>query len=143
MVPPRRWSDQLGGIYWLPRLTDKARSALDGKLGGYLYGQSPMDKGLLAQLGLSHRDFAVIVKNAADDDAVLAALSARDPEALARARTWSDELPARHKAFLRLMDLDDGYVGNARRISNVFTNAFTALVKRVLPSHAIERARED
>ena len=72
--PPRRWSESLGGILWLPRLIDKARAALNGTLGTYLYGQSPMDRGLLDQLGLSHRAFAVIVKNAADDDAVLAAL---------------------------------------------------------------------
>ena len=55
VVPPRRWSESLGGITWLPRLIDKARAALNGTLGSYLYGQSPMDRGLLKQLGLSHQ----------------------------------------------------------------------------------------
>ena len=140
VVPPRRWSESLGGITWLPRLIDKARAALNGTLGGYLYGQSPMDRGLLEQLQLSHRAFAVIVKNATDDDAVLAALRAHDPEAVERARRWTDvEIPDRHRLFLFLMDYDDGYVSAPpvlKKIANAGSNVFTALVKRVLPSDA-------
>jgi len=147
VVPPRRWSESLGGITWLPRLIDKARSALNGTLGGYLYGQSPMDRGLLRQLGLSHREFAVIVKNAPDDDAVLAALNARDADAVARTRRWTDaELPKRHRVFLFLMDYDDGYLGAPKAlqaVGNAASNAFTALVKRAMPSDAIRRAREE
>jgi hypothetical protein len=147
VVPPRRWSESLGGITWLPRLIDKARAALDGTLGGYLFGQSPMDRGLLRQLGLSHREFAVIVKNAADDDAVLAALVARDPEAVERARRWTEaELPHRHRLFLSIIDFDDGYLGGwtlaVKKVANAGSNAFTALVKRAMPSNAAERARE-
>jgi hypothetical protein len=147
VVPPRRWSDSLGGITWLPRLIDKARAALNGTLGSYLYGQSPMDRGLLKQLGLSHRAFAVIVKNAPDDAAVLAALQARDPESLERTRRWTDvEIPHRHRLFLFLMDYDDGYIGapNAfKRVAGAGTNLFTALVKRAMPSDAVRRAREE
>jgi hypothetical protein len=146
-VPPRRWSETLGGITWLPRLIDKARAALNGTLGSYLYGQSPMDRGLLNQLGLSHRAFAVIVKNAPDDDAVLAALRAHDAEAVERTRRWTDvEIPNRHRLFLFLMDYDDGYIvaPNAlKKIANAGSGVFTALVKRVLPSDAIRRARDD
>jgi hypothetical protein len=146
IVPPRRWSDALDGITWLPRLIDKARAGLNGTLGSYLYGQSPMDRGLLEQLGLSHRAFAVIVKNSADDEAVLAALKAHDAEAVERARRWTDvEIPHRHKLFLTLMDLDDGYVGpkTLKSVGNVASNAFCALVKRALPSDALRRAREE
>jgi hypothetical protein len=148
LVPPRRWSESLGGITWLPRLIDKARAALNGTLGGYLYGQSPMDRGLLGQLGVSHREFAVIVKNAADDDAVLAALDARDPQAVARTRAWTDaELPKRHRLFLYIMDFDDGYLGGwtlaIKKGVNAGTNAFCAVVKRAMPSNAIQRAREE
>jgi hypothetical protein len=147
VVPPRRWSDSLGGITWLPRLIDKARAALNGTLGSYLYGQSPMDRGLLKQLGLSHRAFAVIVKNAPDDAAVLAALQAHDAECVERTRRWTDvELPHRHKLFLFLMDYDDGYIGtpNAfKRVTAAGTNLFTALVKRAMPSDAVRRAREE
>jgi hypothetical protein len=147
-VPPRRWSEKLGGIAWLPRLIDKARAALNGTLGGYLYGQSPMDAGLLKQLGLSHKAFAVIVKNAPDDDAVLAALIAHDAAAVERTRRWTDvELPNRHRLFLFLIDLDDGYLGGSaqkmKKAVNAGSNVFTALVKRVMPSNAIERALEE
>jgi hypothetical protein len=146
VVPPRRWSESLGGITWLPRLIDKARAGLNGTLGDYLYGQSPMDRGLLAQLGLSHRAFAVMVKNCADDDEVLAALKARDAEAVERTRRWTDvELPHRHRLFLTLMDFDDGYAGPKalKAIGNAASGVFTALVKRALPSDAIRRAREE
>ena len=146
--PPRRWSDALAGVRWLPRLVDKARAALAGTLGTYLYGQSPMDRGLLRQLGLSHTDFARIVHRAADDDAVIAAIDARDPGALARARAWSErELPHRHKLFLWLMDFDDGYLGGPwaafKGAGNAASNAFTFVVKRVFPSNAAERAKAD
>jgi hypothetical protein len=147
VVPPRRWSESLGGITWLPRLIDKARAALNGTLGSYLYGQSPMDRGLLTQLGLSHRAFAVIVKNASDDATVLAALQAHDAEAVERTRRWTDvEIPDRHRLFLFLMDYDDGYLGAPaplKKFANAGSHVFTALVKRAMPSDAIERAREE
>ncbi|HTX59441.1 MAG TPA: DUF5069 domain-containing protein [Verrucomicrobiae bacterium] len=146
--PPRRWNETLGGVAWLPRLVDKARAALAGRLGGYLYGQSPMDRGLLRRLGLSHREFAVIVRDALDDDAVLRALLARDAQAFERARAWAQaELPDRHRLFLFLMDFDDGYLGEPwiafKRASNAVTNAFCAAVKAVYPSNAAERAKAE
>ena len=107
--PPRRWSEQLDGIYWLPRLIDKTRAALAGTLGGYLFGQSPMDGALLRALGVSHRDFAAIVLGAPDDEAVLASLASRDSTALERARAWSAKMPRRNGLFLWFLDVDDGY----------------------------------
>lgn len=139
--PPRRWNEQLGGIYWLPRLIDKARAALAGTLGDYLFGQSPMDHGLLRALGMSHREFAVVVREADGDDAVLAALAQR-PGALERAGAWSEPLPREHKMFFYFVDVDDGYrktgwlhgpiVFAARHISRT--------AKRLWPSKAAERA---
>lgn len=99
----------MNGIYWLPRLIDKTRAALAGTLGDYLFGQSPMDRALLRELKLSHRDFAAIVRDAPSDDAVLAAITVRDPQAPERARAWSAALPARNRLFLWLLDVDDGY----------------------------------
>lgn len=111
MAPPRRWSDELGGIRWLPRMIDKARAALQGTLGDYLYGQSPMDRGLLRALGISYKDFTGIVREAGDDDEqVLDLLRKRCPDGLELARRWSERLP-RHRAFLFIIDLDDGYSG--------------------------------
>ncbi|HKU69093.1 MAG TPA: AI-2E family transporter [Candidatus Baltobacteraceae bacterium] len=111
VTPPRRWSDELGGIRWLPRIVDKARAAVKGTLGDYLYGQSPMDRSFLRALGLSYKDFTRVVREAGDDDErVLALLQERAPEGIERAREWSRRLPRRN-AFLFLLDLDDGYYG--------------------------------
>jgi len=138
--PPRRWSVELDGVAWLPRLIDKARAASNGTLGGYLYGQSPTDSGLLKTLGIGYRSFAELAARAPDDAAVAAALLARDPESIDRARAWSDDLRRNHKAFLWAMDLDDGYhpgTAWAKRPVNALTNAFTALVKRVVPGPVV------
>jgi hypothetical protein len=138
--PPRRCSERLAGICWLPRLIDKARAALAGTLGTYLFGQSPMDRGLLRVLRLSHREFAVVVMNAPDDDAVLAALETRDPASLARARIWSENLPARHRLFFWLLDVDDGYrVTRWRAPIAAAANAISRAAKRLWPSRAAER----
>jgi predicted PurR-regulated permease PerM len=108
---PRRWSDELGGIRWLPRMIDKARAAMKGTLGDYLYGQSPMDQSLLRALGLSYKDFTRAVRDAGDDDRrVLELLEERAPDGLDLARRWSERLPQR-RAFLFIIDLDDGYYG--------------------------------
>ncbi|HZT14211.1 MAG TPA: AI-2E family transporter [Candidatus Baltobacteraceae bacterium] len=110
-VPPRRWSEEVGGIKWLPRIIDKARAAMNGTLGDYLYGQSPMDRGLLRALGLSYKEFTNIVRRAADDDQVLSMLRDRVPEGVDLAKRWSDRLARRHRLVLFLIDLDDGYAG--------------------------------
>ncbi|MBV8491545.1 MAG: DUF5069 domain-containing protein [Candidatus Eremiobacteraeota bacterium] len=142
VAPPRRWSEQIAGIYWLPRLIDKARAALAGMLGDYLFGQSPMDHGLLRELGLSHREFAAIVKDAPGDEAVVAAIEARDPAALTRARAWSDRLPAEHKMFFWCIDVDDGYrkSGRLHGLVRVVANGIARTAKRLWPSYAAERA---
>ncbi len=136
----------MGGIRWLPRLIDKTRSALHGTLGSYLFGQSPMDRALLERLALSHRSFAEIVADALDDDAVLAALRARDPKGVARAREWSDALPQRSRVFLFIIDIDDGYVGGGWKLlkgpANVASGALTWTVKRLFPSRAARPVRE-
>jgi hypothetical protein len=106
--PPRRWSEEIGGIRWLPRLIDKARAAVAGTLGDYLFGQSPMDRGLLRALRLRHRELAAIVRISPDDAAVLEAIERRDPSALDRARVWSEPLAREHRLFFWLLDVDDG-----------------------------------
>ncbi|MFN2448218.1 MAG: AI-2E family transporter [Candidatus Baltobacteraceae bacterium] len=109
---PRRWSEELGGIVWLPRMIDKTRSAIAGTLGDYLYGQSPIDRGLLRALGVTHKDFTGIVRRSGGDDGkVLAALQARSEDSLRLARRWSENLSKRHGLLMYLIDLDDGYSG--------------------------------
>ncbi len=131
-VAPRRWSEELGGIRWLPRLIDKARAAIAGSLGDYLYGQSPMDRGLLRALGLSYRDFTGIVRAAGDDDnAVLAALQRRVPRGVERAHEWSERLPSRYRSFLFLIDLDDGH-NAALQPMRGFVRMLTGIVSRFI-----------
>ena len=139
--PPRRWTAEIDGIAWLPRLADKTRAALAGTLGTYLYGQSPIDRALLGSLGIRYRDFTAIVRESDSDEAVVEALRARDPASLDRARAWSAELPSKQRAFLLLLDIDDGYRPGLRWAKaplNVATNLFCRAVKAVWPSRAVE-----
>lgn len=138
---PRRWNEEIGGIKWLPRLIDKTRAALADCLGGYLYGQSPVDRGLLRALGLGHRAFAKVVADASTDDDVFRALFARSPEGIERARAWSAELPQKFRFLLFLIDIDDGYHEAwywriLRRPANVISNTLMHVVKLVWPSRA-------
>lgn len=139
--PPRRWSDEIEGIRWLPRLIDKTRAAIAGTLGTYLYGQSPIDREFLGALGMGHREFARIVRDAPDDAAVVRALAARDAESLARVRAWGASLQRRHPMWMLGLDLDDGRLPRyawLKPIANVGSDALTAVVKRAWPSHAAD-----
>ncbi|GAC1391772.1 MAG: hypothetical protein NVSMB31_09410 [Vulcanimicrobiaceae bacterium] len=144
--PPRRWNEEIGGIKWLPRLIDKTRAALAGKLGLYLYGQSPIDRALLKALGLRYRDFTKIVSNAATDDDVFRQLALQCSDGIERARAWSRRLPHRHRLFMFILDLDDGhheawYWKALRRPARIAANIVAAAAKKFWPSRAahIER----
>jgi hypothetical protein len=138
---PRRWNEQLDGIVWLPRLIDKARAALNGTLGTYLYGQSPVDRDFLHTLGVGHREFAQIVANAPDDRAVIDALLARDPASIDRARAWSLQCPHTYGAFMRVLDIDDGYargLGFMKPFSNGLSSIVTWFARRAFPKRPAE-----
>lgn len=134
--PPRRWSESLGQIRWLPRLIDKTRAALAGHLGDYLFGQSPMDRRFLTVLGIDHHQFARIVRDSLDDADVLAALQALRPEGVRALRAWSERLP-RRRVELFFIDLDDGYLGQGwmplRPAARTAAALVTRLIKRVWP----------
>ena len=143
--PPRRWTESIDGILWLPRMVDKVRAGLAGTLGAYLYGQSPFDTSLLRTLGLSHTAFARIVRNAVDDESVLRALEIQDPQSLGRARSWSRKLERRHRLFMFVLDVDDGYAGDIwkpiKPAVNLAANGVTWTMKRLWPSSAIEKSK--
>ena len=80
-----------------------------GALGAYLMGHSPVDKALLKRLGLRTDEFVAIVARSADDAAVLAALRTRGFDEPA-VRRWSDGFPQRYATYIKLWDLDEGYV---------------------------------
>ena len=106
---PRRWNVEVDGIRWLPRMIDKARMQRSGRLGSYLLGHSPVDHALLVRLGVTTEQFAEIVDRCADDEAVLGVLRARGYDE-ARVRRWSERFRATYRIYIRLWDVDEGYV---------------------------------
>src|SRR5450756_137210 len=52
--PPRSPRVRLGGYVLLPRILDKARAAIAGKLGEYHYGGKGMDRHFFNFVGLDH-----------------------------------------------------------------------------------------
>ena len=134
---PRRWSETLGGIRWLPRLIDKARMSQRGELGAYLLGNSPVDMALLRRLGVTTAQFAAIVAASSDDEAVLAALRARGYDE-GRLERWSQRLPMRHPWIIGLIDLDEGYLAPTpaqkvgMRLFNATEGFLMGLVRRIL-----------
>jgi hypothetical protein len=106
---PRRWSVEVDGIRWLPRLIDKARMNEQGRLGAYLLGHSPVDHAFMTEAGITTADIVDAVRGTSDDAAVLAALRARGWNEAA-VRRWSDRFPRTYRGFIPLWDLDEGYV---------------------------------
>lgn len=63
---PRSRQLSMGGVPWLPRITDKARAKLRGTIGDYIY-PCPADKKFLEKLGISAETFTQIIQNAPTD----------------------------------------------------------------------------
>ncbi|MGB6985443.1 MAG: DUF5069 domain-containing protein [Candidatus Aquilonibacter sp.] len=139
--PPRRWSEQLDGVAWLPRLIDKTRASLSGTLGAYLYGQSPVDTEFLHTLGVGHRAFAQIVAAAPHDRAVVDALLAFDASSMDRGRRWTASATRRWRAFFYALDVDDGYAPGIRwckPLANPLSYGITWMLKRIFPNRPTE-----
>ncbi len=138
---PRRWNEQIEGVMWLPRLIDKTRASLNGTLGAYLYGQSPVDTEFLRALGLGHHAFAQIVAAAPDDHAVVDALLRRDAFSMDRGRRWTAKARRRWGAFFYALDLDDGYAPGmawCKPLANPLSYGITWLMKRIFPNRPTE-----
>jgi hypothetical protein len=105
---PRRWTVEVDGIRWLPRMRDKARMSADGTLGPYLMGHSPVDKAALSMLGMTTDEFVRLANAQPDDASLLAALRARGFNE-DRLRSWSAKFPKTYSTLIRLWDLDEGY----------------------------------
>jgi Domain of unknown function (DUF5069) len=111
-VVPRRWSVELDGVRWLPRMIDKARMRNRGELGPYLLGHSPVDHALLKRLKLTTDRFAEIVRDAPDDDAVLAAVRSTWDEP--SVRRWSGRFTSTYRFYIPMWDVDEGYTRPTR-----------------------------
>jgi hypothetical protein len=137
---PRRWNAEIDGIRWLPRMIDKARMSRSGTLGAYLIGNSPVDKALLARLGITTDEFVHIAAGDPDDAHVLTTLKAQPGYDDARVRRWSDRFEQTYRLFIRLWDLDEGYVApnpverGLRALYRVFENPISALLRKLSPA---------
>jgi hypothetical protein len=107
--PPPRWNVAVDGVIWLPRLAAKIRAYDAGTLGAYLVGQSPIDDEFLRAARLTYGDLIAIVRASAGDAEVLATIDVQRMGARERLRAWSQEMPVRLGAFMRVLDFDDGY----------------------------------
>jgi hypothetical protein len=138
---PPRWNDAVEGIVWLPRLAAKVRAHDAGTLGTYLLGQSPIDDEFLKIARLKYAEFIAIVRAAADDAAVLAAIGEKTPGTIDCLRLWSLEMPVRRRFTLHVIDLDDGYGRPAwldvpLALGNALFTPLVALLRRLRPLNA-------
>lgn len=91
--PPRSVRVRLGGYAHLPRLIDKARAHLAGKVGDYHY-HCPLDKLFFAFTGIDHEAMLAAIKAANSDTEVLAwvrAHTARLPSEIYAWSTWLEQ----------------------------------------------------
>lgn len=77
-TPPRDGSITIAGQPWLARMIDKARLEAQGTIDVFdLEYPCPMDQRLLAQMGISGKDFQAIVLASDSDEAIVDALKQR------------------------------------------------------------------
>ena len=67
---PRSRQLTMGGLPWLPRITDKARAKLRGTIGDYIYPWGA-DKKFLEELGISADTFTEIINTCPTDAEVV------------------------------------------------------------------------
>ena len=74
--PPRSPRLKLGGYVLLPRILDKGRAALAGKLGEYHYAGKGMDRHFFNFVGLDHESLAKEIAKGGGDNDLLAWIQA-------------------------------------------------------------------
>lgn len=89
--PPRSPRVRLGGFAHLPRLLDKARAEIAGKIGEYHYN-CPMDQQFFRFTGISAEAFLAAVKAGGSDSELLAWVTANTQRTPAEIAAWSDWL---------------------------------------------------
>ena len=67
---PRSRQLTMGGMPWLPRITDKARAKLRGTIGDYIYPWGA-DKKFLEELGIAAEEFTEIINTCPTDAEVI------------------------------------------------------------------------
>jgi hypothetical protein len=86
--PPRSPRVQLGGFVHLPRLLDKARATLAGKVGEYHYN-CPLDQQFLTFTGIGHEDVLAELKKGRSDSQMLEWVRSRSKRLPSEVAAWS------------------------------------------------------
>lgn len=106
---PRRWSDTLAGMIWLPRLIDKVRAFQAGTLGTYAY-PSALDRSFMRRFQLTPAYIESLVREIPSDDSIGAAvrkhLHLADEEIAQRCAVFREK----YWIAFAVLDRDDGYV---------------------------------
>ncbi|AKC82831.1 hypothetical protein IMCC26134_08700 [Verrucomicrobia bacterium IMCC26134] len=89
--PPRSPRATLGGYVQLPRILDKARACIAGRLGDYDF-PAPLDGHFYTFTGLTSEALLEFVRTGADDAEVLAWLESRVTRAPFEIAAWSATL---------------------------------------------------
>lgn len=107
--PPRRWSDHLASMIWLPRLIDKVRAFQAGMLGTYAY-PSALDQSFMRRFQLTPAFIEDLIRDKTSDDAIGASirlhLQLTDEEVEARCGRFREK----YRLAFAVLDRDDGYV---------------------------------
>lgn len=90
--PPRSPRSRLGGYVMLPRILDKGRAALAGKLGEYHYAGKGMDRHFFSFVGLDHEALKAELAKGGGDWDILAWIqtNAKTPRQSWEIAAWSD-----------------------------------------------------
>jgi hypothetical protein len=107
--PPRRWSETVAGMIWLPRLIDKVRAFQAQTLGTYAY-PSALDQSFMRRFQLTPAFVELLVRETPSDDAIGTAirqhLRLTDQEVARRCTVFRDK----YRLAFSVLDRDDGYV---------------------------------
>ncbi len=107
--PPRRWSDAVAGMIWLPRLIDKVRAFQAGTLGAYAY-PSALDQSFMRHLRFTPAQIESLVRDMRSDEAIAEALRQRSPLGNEEIRTRCAAFQEKYRWAFAVLDRDDGYV---------------------------------
>jgi hypothetical protein len=90
--PPRSLRVRLGGYVMLPRILDKARASVAGKLGEYRFKGTGMDRHFFNFTGIDHEALKAQVATGAGDGEILAWIqsNAKHPRAPWEIAQWSE-----------------------------------------------------
>jgi len=88
--PPRSPSVRLGGYVLLPRILDKGRAAIAGKLGEYHYAGKGMDRHFFTFTGLDHETLKAELAKGLGDGEILAWVEAHSKPQPWEIAAWSE-----------------------------------------------------